>query len=219
MKRLIGMVALLALVGSLQAQDAAVPATNAAPDEGAILRRARIPSDDNVHGETRLIHRNHGACVQTLLHTTALRRGVHEMLKKEQAGWPEGAPGAGDSQAFCAALVAAKAHVLTAGGTNAPDGGLLSMLMEVSLTPTTAGYAFYDVTVSRADGEFVVSDKRLIAEAPASRFYTSRAMLLMSGAAFHLDHDALTNLLTQAGWEPSGPEDRAASTKPPEATP
>lgn len=205
MNRLFPMAVLLALAGSLRAQDAPAPAGAQDLADGSVLRRARIPSEQNAQGETRLIHREQGACVQTLLHTTALRRGIHEMLKKEKAAWPAGAPGSADSLAYQAALEAAKDHVAAgAEARQAPDGRV-SLLMEVSLTPTAAGYAFYDVRVTREADEFMVTDKRLIASATASRYYVSRAMHLMSAAAFRLPEEELTGLLRRAGWEPIAP--------------
>lgn len=202
MKTLLLMTMLLAWTGSLQAQD--LPASAGSPasptDAGAILARARIPSDDNPHGETRLIQRQGGACVQTLLHTTALRRGVHEMLKKEQAAWPAGQEGHSDSAAYREALEAAKQHVLSSVVTNTPAGGRLSLLMEMTLSPLATGYAFYDVKVEWSEGEYVVSDKTLIASRDAPARYASRAMRLMAANAFRLPENELTDLLHQAGW-------------------
>jgi hypothetical protein len=205
MKRLLPIAVAVALAGVLRAQEGPAPAAGTGVADGTVLRRARIPTAESAHGETRLIRRDGGACVQTLLHTSALRRGVHEMLKKEQAAWPAGAAGHEDSLAYRAALEDAKQHVLANASTNAPADGRVSLLMEVSLTPDAAGCAFYDAAVSREDGEFVVSDKTLIATMPASRYYVSRAMRFMTAAAFHIPDVELTNVLHSAGWEPVPP--------------
>ena len=207
MRKLYFTAAMVLLGTALRVPAAPASLLSSEPAAGSVLYRARIPSDANVQGETRLINRDDGACVQTLLHTTALRRAIHEMLKQERSAWPEGAPGYSDSMAYRAAMESAKQHVLASAGTNAVAEGPLSLLMEMSQTPTTSGYAFYDVQLTREAGEFLVSDKRLIASAPASRDYVSRAMRLMTAAAFHMQETELTNLLCQAGWQPSAAVD------------
>lgn len=179
---------------------AALPAGMARSGE-PWLARAFIPSSNNVHGEVRLLKRGDTACVQTLLYSKYLRRGLHEMAKQERLAWPVGWPCAGASSNYLADLDMVKTAVLgdAAPATNeVPE--VQRMLIEFTFSPTGTGHTVGDPDLAGPPEALAVAHTRLRQTREAPPYYVSRAMWLMSRRAFDLSDDDLRGLLESAGW-------------------
>jgi hypothetical protein len=160
-----------------------------APDRDRVVRSALIPSDERVHGQVRLIRREEATCVQTLLHSKALRRGLQRIRGKERAAWPEGQAGHADSSAFLEELRRAQAVVLP-GPERAADAeetrDKRQLLIEFVLAPGGGLFALYEPEVQESEDALQITGARPLAVREASRAYVQRAMSLMLASAFHL---------------------------------
>jgi hypothetical protein len=152
---------------------------------GRPLARAFIPSDKNVHGEVRLLERGDALCVQTLLYSSALRRGLRQMRRQELGAWPEGDEGYDDSTEYLENLERARARVLErfAEREDRTDSRQ-KMLIEFVLSDTAALYALYELEITGQPPDVAIRDKRPIVVRSASRYYVRRAMRLMLESAF-----------------------------------
>ena len=159
------------------------------------LARAFIPSSNNVHGEIRLLQRGDTACVQTLLYSKYLRRGLHEMTKQESLAWPDNWPCCEVSTNYLANLHTVRDTVLSEAMDNTND--LRRLIIEFSLGPASATYAIGTLSLEGPADALQVTQPRLLASTSAHPYYVSRAMALMCEQGFGLrDQD----LLTKAGW-------------------
>lgn len=165
------------------------------------LARAFIPSSNNVHGEVRLLKRGEAACVQTLLYSKYLRRGLHEMTKQERLAWPEGWPCCEASSNYLADLDTVKYAVLgdsTPATNEAPEAK--RMLIEFTFSPTGSCHAVGDMDLAGPPEALEVVQTRLRQTREAPPYYISRAMWLMGRRAFAASDEALRALLESAGW-------------------
>ncbi len=175
------------------------------------LARAFIPSSNNVHGEVRLLKRDGTACMQTLLYSKYLRRGLYEMAKQERQAWPDGWPCCEFSSNYLAAVDAGKREVL---GLSEPDTNtapeIKRMLIEFNFSPTGTWYTVGEPELDGPPETRTVTTARVIRTEEAHPHYVSRAMWLMGERGFGLEPAALQDLLERAGWR-----DVAAPELPP----
>lgn len=165
------------------------------------LARAFIPSSNSVHGEVRLLKRGDTACLQTLLYSKYLRRGLYEMAKQERKAWPDGWPCCEVSSNYLADLDTAKTDILGAESTStngAPE--IKRMLIEFNFSPTGTWYTLGDMELTGPDDALEVANPRTLVTRPAHPHYVSRAMLTMGEQGFGLSDEELEQLLEKAGW-------------------
>ena len=170
----------------------------AAPDV-TFVERAFIPSSNNVHGEVRLLAKDGGTCVQTLLYSKYLRRGLHEIELEERRHWPAGQPGYADSTNYVACMRQARDLVLAAPETK-PADPRKKLLIEFNLAPDSAGYALYGMDIAGPPDALRIENRRLLCRQSADAYYVSRAMGLMGAKAFGLTGEKLDELMRKAGW-------------------
>ena len=165
------------------------------------LARAFVPSSNSVHGEIRLLKRGDTACLQTLLYSKYLRRGLYEMAKKERTAWPEGWPCVDVSTQYLADLDTAKTDLLGAEDpTTNGVSAIKRMLIEFNFCPTGSWDAVGDMELAGPADAYEVTNPRLLVTRAAHPHYVSRAMLTMGEQGFGLNDDALEKLLEKAGW-------------------
>ena len=165
------------------------------------LARAFIPSSNSVHGEVRLLKRGDTACMQTLLYSKYLRRGLYEMAKQERKAWPDGWPCCEVSSNYLADLDTAKTDILGAESTStngAPE--IKRMLIEFNFSPTGTWYTVGDMELTGPGETLEVTNPRTLVTRSAHPHYVSRAMLTMGEQGFGLSDEALEQLLEKAGW-------------------
>jgi hypothetical protein len=162
---------------------------------------AFIPSADNVHGETRLLRRGDAACVQTILHSASFRRGIKEVLSREKEVWPAGRTGYEDSQRCCGEIEKVKQIILEEPRTEDDAGRPYTLLMEYTFQPGACRIEFFHADVKRDTGSFLVTSKTPISQIAVSDDYMSRAMLIMTAAAFNPLRNDSISLLESAGWQ------------------
>lgn len=177
-----------------------------APTGGDVLEHAFIPSAENVHGETRLLKRDDGACMQVILHSASFRRGIREILQREADVWQRQPPGYEDSLKYRAALEEAKDAVLAGTRAENGEGGPYTMIMEFVCRPESCRVDFFRGTVERDSDTFRIVSCEAITSLPVSDRYMSRAMLVMSAAAFGRHRADVSALLESAGWMDLAPE-------------
>jgi len=165
------------------------------------LASAFIPSADNVHGETRLLQRGDAACVQTILHSASFRRGIKEIISRESDMWPAGRAGYEDSQRCCHEIERAKQIILEEPRTENEQGKPYTLLMEYIFQPDKCRIEFFRADVKRDAGSFEVISKTPISQLSVSDEYMSRAMLIMTAAAFGPQRNDSISLLESAGWK------------------
>lgn len=167
------------------------------------LARAFVPSSNSVHGEVRLLKRGDTACMQTLLYSKYLRRGLHEMARQERQAWPDDWPCCEVSSNYLADLAAVKAEVLgSAAGSSSETTTPARMLIEFSFSPTGAFFAVGDMELEGAPDALAVVKPRLARRQAAHPYYVSRAMHIMGERGFGLPPGELDALLEKAGWQP-----------------
>lgn len=166
-----------------------------------VVAHAFIPSDDNVHGETRLCRRSDGACVQTILHSASFRRGIREIQLREADVWSRPRPGVEDSLRYREELEKAKQAVVQSASPDAPAGQPYTMVMEFTYRPGDSRISFFHASVERTNDTFRLISKNEISSIQVSDAYMSRAMLVMSAAAFSQHRSDTVSLLQSCGWE------------------
>lgn len=197
----------LARLGVACALLAAAAARAESPPE-TWLRRAFLPSTNNVHGEVRLLRRDGSTCMQTLLYSRYLRRGLHEMARKERLSWPEGLPGHDESARYLAAMEKAKDAVLGPAGSTADEAEAdvrHKLLIEFTLTPTGACYALSRMELAGEPDGYAIASSEVIVREDAHPYYVSQAIRLMAKEGFKLEGDDLDALLQSAGWSTADP--------------
>lgn len=153
-----------------------------------VVRRAFIPSERRVHGEVVLARRAGAACVETILCSPSLVRGVRAIARKEEESWPDGVAGHADSRRFLEALDTATRAVLEEFARR-EDGAdsRRKMLIEVVRGDDVAFVAFYAIDVEILEGSHLgVVDARPVAIERVSAGYADRAQRLQAGSAFGL---------------------------------
>ena len=165
------------------------------------LARAFVPSSNSVHGEVRLLQRGPEACMQTLLYSKYLRRGLHEMAKQERKAWPEGWPCCEVSSNYLADLATVREAVL-ANNAGEDTNALRRMLIEFTLSPTGASYAIGELDLTGPPEALQAVSPRPLVIRQAHPHYISRAMFIMGQQGFGLSDEELERLLEKAGWRP-----------------
>jgi len=171
----------------------------AAQDE-TCMASALIPSPDRIHGETKILRRASGACVQTILHSTSFRRGIKEILTREADLWTENKPGYADSVKYQAELEKVKQTIVNEPRPEADAAEPHTLVMDFVFEPGNSRVDFCRAEVELLTNHFVIRDQSLLQSLDVSDEYMSRAMLVMTAAALGPDrHDAIP-LLESAGW-------------------
>jgi hypothetical protein len=177
----------------------------AAEDPEKIIASAFIPSADNVHGETRLIQRTDGACVQTILHSASFRRGIREIIAREEGVWTENKTGYEDSIRYRNELERVKQIILDEPRSDADLGQPYTLVLEFMYHPISCSIRFFQADAERDAGSFTIRNKSLVSNLDVSDRYMSRAMLIMMTAALGPERHDSASLLTLAGWEDISP--------------
>lgn len=183
MRRLIAILILAA--GASGAEPAASADAPLCRGEEACQRQVFIPSAQNRHGEVRVLKREGVDCVQTLLYSPALARGLKAIRGKEFGAWPEGSPGHADSTNYLAALRQAETTVREEFERRADRTELRQkMLIEYLCAEHTAWVALYRVELAEQDGAMKITRAEPLDVRPVSCAYARRAMDLMIENAF-----------------------------------
>ena len=169
----------------------------AARADDSLIARTFIPSSNNVHGEVRLLKRGDGCCVQTLLYSKFLRRGLFELEKKEREAWPGNFVCHDASTNYLGCLKTARDQVLDAPGS-ADSNRVYRMMIEFEQRPDFAGFSVYALDLEGEPEQLRVVNPVRISGSEAHPFYISRAMQIMAIQSFAAE---ATNLLQQAGWQ------------------
>jgi hypothetical protein len=181
---------LLLLMILLRADGAAVtiPAALAPWSVGAtdrIVDRTRVPREGMAVGEVRLVERGEASVIQTVLHTTVLRRVVAEIRKKELGNWPADHPEHAESVRYLDALEAARRNIWDRMPKNQRGSDLnQNLLIEFVLTDNAAGVLLAEYKPdAKGDG---IASRRSIAALEMSRGYVVRNMKLIVADSFAL---------------------------------
>lgn len=173
------------------------------------VERAFIPSAGNVHGEVRLLRQGEGCCLQTLLYSRFLRRGLYEMAKQERLAWPEGYYCHGDSTNYLRDLAFARDAVLGSAATERAEGEATNrvarLLIEMVQRPGWNGYVFARMDLEGPPESLRVIRRETLVEREAHPFYVSRAFELMAGESLAAAGQDADVLLRRAGWAPAAP--------------
>lgn len=197
MKLIIGRLVALALLS--------FPAMSAEPPGGRVLHHAFIPSAENVHGESRLLALDDAACVQTILHSPSFRKGVREIQLREADVWARQQPGFEDSLKYREELEQVKQLIVGEPRTENDAGKPYSLMIDFVFAPGRCTIEFFRVDVERAEDTFKVLQRATISSLPVSDPYMSRAMLIMTAAAFGRHRQDSVKLLEAAGWKDLSP--------------
>ncbi len=150
-----------------------------------VVKRALIPSPKNVHGELRWIRRDGTTCLQTLLYTPSLRRGIDAMRKKEMRAWPSGSAGYADSSRYLVMLETASREALRRfDARKDPAVKLQTMAMEFSISDKEATFATFMIEIEQHGAEIAIKSMDPFATSRGSREYVAHAMRLQATAAF-----------------------------------
>jgi len=163
-----------------------------------MVERAYVPTADNIHGEARLLRRGQAVCMESVLHSPQLRRGLREIAAREAMHWPAGQTGHADSTNYLAALESARTEVLSPPGSSLPD----TLVIDYLLARDRALFVLYDAEIECTATGWSVTDRRLLDCREVSLAYASRDIRLMAKAAFRLTDAELKQRLTDAGWFP-----------------
>ena len=184
MRRLLAIV-LFAAAAARGAEPAPAVAPPLCACEEACERQVFIPSAQNRHGEVRVLKRAGVDCVQTLLYSPALARGLKAIRGKEFGAWPEGSPGHADSTNYLAALRRAETTVREE-FERRPDSSELrqKLLIEFLCAERAAWIALYRVELAEQGGVVKIARAEPLEVQPVSCAYARRAMDLMIENAF-----------------------------------
>lgn len=175
----------LAVLGCAGAEESLPAALKAQPGE-PYERRAFIPSAGNRHGEVRVLQRGGADCVQTLLYSPALARGLRAIRGKEFGSWPEGSPGHADSTNYIALLRETETAVREAFEKRVDRADLRQkMLIEFLCSASGAWVSIYSVDLVEQEGGLAIAAVRLLGARSVARDYARRDMDLMLENAAH----------------------------------
>jgi hypothetical protein len=150
-----------------------------------VVRKAFIPSARNVHGEARWIRRGETTCLQTLLYTPSLRRGIDAMRRKELKAWPAGSSGHADSSRYVAMLEDASREAIRRFGERKDKASKLqSMAIEFTISTRDASFATFMLDIEKKGDDVTVVSMEPFSASSGSRAYVSGAMRLQAAAAF-----------------------------------
>lgn len=154
-----------------------------------IVERKFIPSESNRHGELRVVQRGPARCVQTLLYSASLPRGLRAIRNKEIYYWPPRQAGHEDSTNYLALLQRA-VQTLRAGSAPGPDDPREKVLIEFILDGDQAGFAIYQVDLEEAADGMQIRAARPLEVSSASTNYIRRDMELMAATALQVESDS-----------------------------
>lgn len=165
-----------------------------------VLNRAFVPSAEKRHGEVRLVRRDSGLTVQTLLYSKLLKRVVARIGEKERQQWPSGSDGHRDSLTYVDTIVQAQQEIAETSREGAKeDDRRQAMLIEFVCQPTAALVAVYEPQVQQAGEELTITDKRLLAILEPSRQYVFENMKLIVADSLGLPEAEIYELFDGLG--------------------
>ena len=175
---------------------AGVEAISEAVPQFELVHKAYIPSPERIHGEVRLLRYNHEVCLQILLFSPSLRRGLRAMREKELHAWPANRPGFEDSSRYLEALDRARVQILRQFERRADTTDLRQkMLIELFLSANDSYYVLSALEIKEEKEGVAIDEKSPLVVATASHDYVQRAMALMAKEAFGPLDDHLRGLL------------------------
>lgn len=187
--------------------------TSAAQDETCVAS-AFIPSSDRIHGETKVLRRPSGACVQTVLHSTSFRRGIREILSREAELWNERKPGYADSVKYQVELEKVKQLIVDEPRSEEDAIKPHTMVMEFIFDPGKSRIDFCRADVELSTNRFIIQNQSILQSLSVSDAYMSRAMLIMTAAALGPDRHDVIPLLESVGWRDLSVEMDVAAPAP-----
>ena len=168
-----------------------------------LMRRAPVPADPPYQGEVRLLRRETGLVLQTILNSKVLRHVVMTIRKKELKEWPQDREGAIDSRRYSDELFRAyEAVSKRAGNHQDKDGRHRQLLIEFVLERASSSVRFYAPTLAQDGEHFSIAKKELLGELRVSRHYGYNNMLAILRDSFQLDTQKARELLQPVAGEP-----------------
>jgi hypothetical protein len=163
-----------------------------------VLSRAFVPSAEKRHGEVRLVRRDRGLVVQTLLYSKLLKRVVARIEEKERRSWPPERQGHRDALGYIEALESAQREI----AAGSPDGTgdrdrRQKMLIEFIREPAAAVVAVYELRMTEAGDQVRITGKRPLAIIEPSRHYVEENMKLIAADSLKLTDDETRELSEQ----------------------
>jgi hypothetical protein len=201
--RLSAIAALVATAGAATAADAPLPARLLArldPGADEVVGRSFVPSAERRVGEVRLVRRGDANVAQTLLYTKVLSRVVGEIRRKELANWPDG-PARADALRYVEALESVRERTWSEVAARGPKGDRRQKVwIEFVVAPREALVAIGSFEMEDRDGEVRVLSREPLVALELSRDYVLRNMRLIAADSFHVEGDALAELLAPLEW-------------------
>jgi hypothetical protein len=155
-----------------------------------VLSRAFVPSVEKRHGEVRLVRRDDGLVVQTLLYSKLLKRVVARIGEKERMHWPPQRDGHRDALGYIDALGKAQLDIAERFRDRANnEDRRQKMLIEFICQPAAALVAIYELRMEEIDGEPRITGKRPIAIIEPSRHYVLENMKLIVADSLNVPDD------------------------------
>ena len=170
------------------------------------VARAFVPSAHNIHGEVRVLANARSVCVQSLLYSRMLARGLQAIRTKEAACWPDGNP---DSARYLSSLRDAETRIMSTfyANTNRTDERQ-KMLIEFQAFPDHGHVRICELEIDETNGAVGVRSSPELSSFDTSLSYVQRSMRQMIRNAFPEIPDTLKPVLSAlAGDDPSMPGD------------
>lgn len=154
------------------------------------------------------------ACLQTILHSTSFRKGVREIQLREADVWARQQPGAEDSRKYRDELDRVKQLIVDEPRTDADAGKPYTLIIEFTFLPDNCRIGFSRADVVKGEDTFIINNQSVITNLTVSDQYMSRAMLIMTAAAFGHHRKDSVELLEIAGWRDLSPASELQSPIP-----
>ena len=155
-----------------------------------VLNRAFVPSAEKRHGEVRLVRRDDGLVVQTLLYSKLLKRVVARIRQKEERNWPAERDGHQDSLGYIDAIENAQLEIAERyRGSTIDEDRRQSMLIEFIYQPDAAVVAIYAPGVEETDDGLRITGKQPISIIEPSRHYVFDNMKLIVADSLEIPDD------------------------------
>jgi hypothetical protein len=168
-------------------------ATHAADAETTLVKRALVPSARKPQGEVRLLQREDGVVLQTLLYTKLLKRVTRTIARKERRLWTADTPHHADAQRYIEALEKARQAVETAADDD--DDRRRELLIEFILRRNLAVVVIAVPRYDESEAPLRIRGQRELTVLVPSREYIAADIREIVQDTFELDDNAATELL------------------------